>query len=175
MRSRLQPMNRSRARFATSRLAFAVGTVAIIAGITGCATAMAPADTVADATETAVATPSPTTRDATVTDEESCEVFTDVSTILQNATAGLHDERMTQQEYDGWLRLATRVLDRVPTRGEGAVSDAIDALKEAAPAVPAGTYGAASIGTPEWYAAAPLAKACSAAGYQIFAEGFTGG
>lgn len=109
-----------------------------------------------------------------MTDQDSCEAFSDVSTILQNATAGLHDGRMTQRENDG-LRLATRVLDRVPTRGEGAVSDAIAALKEISPAVPAGTLGATAIASPEWYAAAPLADACSTAGQQIIVEGFVGG
>lgn len=117
----------------------------------------------------------PTTRDLAVTDEESCEVFSDVSTILHNAMTGLRDGHMKQQEYDGWLRLATRVLDRIPTRGEGGVSDGIAALKAAAPAIPAGTTGTPSIGTPEWYNAAPLADACSAAGYQIASEAFTGG
>ncbi len=112
---------------------------------------------------------------AVVTDQESCEAFGDVSTILQNANIGLHDGRMTQQEYAGWLRLATRVLDRVPTSGKGAVSESIATLKELAPAIPAGTTGATGIGNAEWYAAAPLADACSEAGAELSADSFTGG
>ncbi|QEW03027.1 hypothetical protein [Microbacterium lushaniae] len=112
---------------------------------------------------------------STVTDIETCEAFTDVSTILQNAGAALHEGRMSQKEYDGWMRLATRVLDRVPTRGEGAVSDAVAALKAEYPPIPAGAQGATSIGNPGPNTAPSPADACEAAGYQIFAEGFTGG
>ncbi|MBU4465303.1 MAG: hypothetical protein KKH75_05595, partial [Actinobacteria bacterium] len=71
------------------------------------------------------ATPSLTTPATAVTDKQSCEEFGDVSTILQNASADLHSQRMTQQEYNGWLQLASRVLGRIPTRGEGDVSNTI--------------------------------------------------
>jgi len=156
----------------TARVTFVVGAIAITLGFAGCATTVAPVDTTPDATAAADATSSPISE---VTDLESCEAFTDVSTIAQNALTGRQDQRMTQQEYDGWMRLATRVLDRIPTRGEGAVSDAIEALKEAAPAVPAGAYGGASSGVLGSDAAAPLVEACAAAGYEMFTEAFTGG
>ncbi len=127
-------------------------------------------------TATQAATPSPISTVSTVTDIETCEAFTDVSTILQNATVALHEGRMSQREFDGWMRLATRVLDRVPTRGEGAVSEAVVALKAAAPPIPSGTVSETSFGDPEWnMTAASPADACGTAGYQLFAEGFTGG
>ncbi|MCC2032676.1 hypothetical protein [Microbacterium allomyrinae] len=110
-----------------------------------------------------------------VTDQESCAAFDDVSTILQNAHMGLSSGRMSQQEYDGWLRLATRVLDRVPTSGEGAVSDGIAASKAAAPAIPLGTIAPPLIGGDAWNNAAPLAAACTAAGYVFVVESWTGG
>ncbi len=109
-----------------------------------------------------------------VTDLASCEAITDVSTIVFNATVALHSGRMTQQEYDGWLRLATRVLDRVPTTGEGAVSDAIASLKTIAPAVPEASTGPTNIGTAEWNAV-PLADACKAAGSDLQVQAFAGG
>lgn len=124
---------------------------------------------------TVTATPAPVVISAEVTDEQSCEAFVDVSTILFNADVGLREGRMGRQEHTAWLRLATRVLDRIPIRGEGAVSDAILALKQAAPAIPAGAIGPTDIGTPEWYSAAELVDACSDAGYELSTEAFTGG
>ena len=155
-----------------------IGLVAIVVGGgAGCAVPTGPIDKTPEATGTPISSAAAASAipPSAVTDVDSCEAFGDVSTILQNAMSGLYDERMSQQEYDGWLRLATRVLDRVPTRGEGAVSDAIAALKEAAPAIPIGAIGATSIGTSEWYVAAPLVEVCREAGSEIVTEGFTGG
>jgi hypothetical protein len=155
-------------------VASAVGAVAIVVNAVGCSAPTAPVDATPAAVESASATPS-VPREPTVTDGASCEAFGDVLTIHQNAMVGLTEGRMTQHEYDGWMRLATRVLDRVPTRGEGAVSESIAALQEAAPAVRLGAMGSTTIGTSDWYNAASLADACTAAGYQLAAEGFTGG
>lgn len=176
-RSRLPPMLKFR-RFATARLLFAAGVLTATASIAGCASHANAAAAAPDVSETGNSTVAPTTQ-SKVTDAQSCEEFSDVLTILHNAMVGLNEERMTEQEYDGWLRLATRVLDRIHTTGQGAVSDGIAALKAAAPAIsletiPVGKSGT-PIGTPDWYNAAPLNDACSAAGYQLSAEGFTGG
>ncbi|MBW9119063.1 hypothetical protein JNB63_03060 [Microbacterium trichothecenolyticum] len=152
----------------------ATGAVAIVGSAAGCAASATPTATTSDLAVTATATPS-TTAEPTVTDAESCAAFGDVLTILQNAMVGVTEERMTQQEYNGWLRLATRVLDRVPTSGEGAVSDAITELKEAAPPIALGAMGSTNLGTHEWYSSTSLADACAAAGTQLSAEGFTGG
>lgn len=157
-----------------TRLAVAVVLVAIGAGSSGCAAPGVQPDLTTEPAAGTAGDAGPV-ESTEVTDVESCEAFVDVLTILQNANAGLHDGRMGQQEYDGWMRLATRVLDRVPERGEGPVSDAIVALKQAAPAIPAGAMGSTDLGTPKWANAAPLADLCSAAGYDLFAEGFTGG
>ena len=166
-------MIESSARFPMSRAVLAMCALAVTVAIAGCAGA----DPVASTPDaTSAATPSPVSTASTVTDVETCEAFTDVSTIYQNATVALREGRMAQQEYDGWMRLATRVLDRVPIRGEGAVSEAVAALKAAAPPIPSGTDGGTVIGDPKWHETAPSpAEACRAAGYQLFAEGFTGG
>lgn len=110
-----------------------------------------------------------------VTDVQSCEAFADVATILHNATADLRSGSISQQEYDGWMRLATRVLGRIPTTGQGAVSDAIATLQAGAPALPAGSRAANPINTPEWNASTSVAQACQDAGGPVTVEAFTGG
>ncbi|WP_194410408.1 hypothetical protein [Microbacterium cremeum] len=168
-------MRSARVHPLVTRLAVIVGLVAIGAGGSGCAAPTVQADPTPAATVTVTAAPGPVVVSAEVTDEQSCEAFVDVSTILFNAETGLREGRMIRQEYTGWLQLATRVLDRVPTRGEGAVSDAIAALKQGAPAIPAGGTGPTDIGTSEWYSSAELVDACREAGYELFTVAFTGG
>jgi hypothetical protein len=108
----------NRRSIARSALAFA-GALAL----SGCTAA-------ADAEPSA----SPSAAEST-TDAESCTGFNDVLTITTNAEKGFLDARMAEQEQMGWYRLATRILSGVPTSGEGAVSDAIAALKSIAPEI----------------------------------------
>jgi len=83
---------------------------------------------------------------------------------------------MAPQEQEGWYRLATRVLDGVPTRGEGAVSDAADALKSVAPAIKIGAMGTTGIGSAEWDGALQkFSDACTEADIETAVEMFTGG
>jgi hypothetical protein len=125
-------------------------------------------------TATEASTPSPSA--GAVTDELTCTAFGDVLTVIQNADAGLSDGRMEAQEQDGWYRLATRVLGRTPTRGEGAVSDAIDALKEVAPAIPLGVIETPEVGSVEWTSSSRVVvSACTDAGTDVITEGFAGG
>ncbi len=113
---------------------------------------------------------------ATATDAESCEAFGDVSTIVSNADAGLADGRMEAQERDGWHRLATRVLDRIPTSGGGPVHDAIEQLKAVAPPVRLGAVADVDFRSVAWAdAESDLAKACAASQVDLTIEGFTGG
>ena len=90
------------------------------------------------------------TASASVTDAETCQAFGDVMTIIVNADVALKEGRMQAQEHEGWYVLATRVLNRVPTRGEGAVSDAVAALKQLAPASIQGVDGTSELGTQVW-------------------------
>ncbi len=109
-------------------------------------------------------------------DAETCAAFGDVMTMTANADVGLRDGRMAQQEQQGWYRLAARVLDRVPTSGDGAVSDAVDALKDIVPAPAPGAMGTSAFGSDEWNSAQHvLATACTAAGSELTISMFTGG
>jgi len=111
-----------------------------------------------------------------VTDATTCTVFGDVLTIVANADVAVSEGRMEAQEQRGWYGLATRMLDRVPTRGEGAVSDALDALKKLAPATAAGAAGTPGFGSSEWVRAEQgLGSACADGGTELTVEGFTGG
>ena len=110
------------------------------------------------------------------TDDMTCVAFGDVLTIVINADAGLRDGRMAAQEQQGWYRLATRVLDRLPARGEGAVDAALVDLKAAAPVIALSANGASGIGSPGWengYRA--MSEACADAGAELGVESFTGG
>ena len=109
-------------------------------------------------------------------DAESCGAFGDVMTITANADVGLRDGRMAEQEQQGWYRLAARVLDRVPTSGDGAVSDAVEALKDVVPAPAPGAMGTSAFGSDEWNNAQHvLASACTEAGLELTISMFTGG
>lgn len=110
------------------------------------------------------------------TDTMTCTGFNDVLTIAANADAGLRDGRMAAQEQQGWYRLAVRVLDGVPTRGEGAVSDAAAALKNAAPAIDLGAMGTTGIGSAEWNIGLDeMSAACTETDAETAVEMFTGG
>jgi hypothetical protein len=139
-------------------------TLCVVLALTGCAE---------DTYSTRSETPTPA---ASVTDKATCQDFGDVLTIIQNADVAVIGGRMQAQEQQGWYGLATRVLDRVPTRGEGAVSDAVAALKKVAPAAAQGVDGTQGIDTAEWGRdTQALDSACTAAGSQLAVIGFTGG
>lgn len=83
---------------------------------------------------------------------------------------------MASQEQQGWYRLATRELDRIPVSDDSAVNDAISALKSAAPPIKLGAVGSTGIGSAEWgVAAQELQEACRAVGFEAAIEAFTGG
>jgi hypothetical protein len=136
--------------------------------LSGCATA-------AEAKPPASQSAAPAAAEST-TDAESCTGFNDVLTITTNADKGLRDARMAEQEQMGWYRLATRILDGVPTSGQGAVSDTIAALKSIAPEIKLGAIEPTEIGSTEWnQGVQDLSTACAAAGTEMAAESYTGG
>jgi len=154
------------------RSALALGAAFAILVTAGCA-----ADTAPDVEASVSPMPASTSSETdAATDEASCAGVGDVLTILHNVDAAVKDARMSDQERGLWHALATRVLERVPASGEGPVSEALVAYKEAVPVVGAGGGGAASFDSDSANAAgADLREACEAAGYEIMTEGFVGG
>lgn len=118
--------------------------------------------------------PEPTPGEA-AGDAEICSAYGDVLTILENADIALDDGRMEPQEHRGWHALATRVLDRLPSTGDGPVHSAVAELK--AVAVPAGRGQAPEgVRSLEWYAAEEaLGAACDELGTPLAISMFTGG
>lgn len=155
--------------------------VVVFATVSGCTT-----DDDAQAAETA-ATPPPTlseepTAPAPVAEEPMddaaiCTAYGDVMTILENADLGLDDGRLEAQEHEGWYRLATRGLHRLPASGGSAVHDAIAELQDVAPAIPSGAgEDPAGIHSPEWYdAEEALSIACDDLDAPLAIDIFTGG
>ncbi|WP_152231770.1 hypothetical protein [Georgenia ruanii] len=115
--------------------------------------------------------------DEPIDDAAICTAYGDVLTILENADLGLDDGRMAEQEHEGWYQLATRVLDRLPSSGGGAVRDAIADLQDVAPAIPSGAgEDPAGVRSTEWYAAEEvLGAACDDLGVPLAINVFTGG
>ena len=121
--------------------------------------------------------PEPTPPAITADPVEVCAQFSDVGTIIFNAGSGLRDGRMAEQEYQGWLRLAARVLSRIDADDTTDLGAAIAAAQAAAPAVPIGiVQDVLDPLSSEWTVAQDSVRAaCSAAGAEVVGEGFTGG
>jgi hypothetical protein len=151
----------------------AVSTVVFVSlGLSGCvfSTGAASGETTSSSVSS---TPSASAEEA---DQETCVAFGDVLTINANADTGFRDGRMAQMEKDGWNMLGTRVLDRVPSRGEGDVSDALAALKEVAPVIGPGAVQEVKIGSDEWNGAlGDMSDVCAEAGSELAISMFTGG
>lgn len=141
----------------------------MMAGCTGASSAQpAPPDKVAQAD----APGGDAARDAA-----ACAAVSDVQTIVENADIALSEGRMAAQEQQGWYGVATRVLDRIPSSGDGAVGQGVADLKKAAPAVGAGS-GTEPVGirSDAWNdALVALAAPCLVAGAELSISMFTGG
>ncbi|QGH68188.1 hypothetical protein [Pseudactinotalea sp. HY158] len=116
-------------------------------------------------------------RDKPLDDAAPCVGFGDVMTILDNADLALDEGRMETQEHQGWYRLATRVLDLLPSDGDSTVARAIAELQAIAPAIPAGGgEEPTSVRSPEWITAEQgLSLACDELGVPLTISVFTGG
>ncbi|WP_171467206.1 hypothetical protein [Cellulosimicrobium sp. 72-3] len=102
--------------------------------------------------------------------------WVETATFSENADLALAEGRMEAQERDGWYRLATRVLDRLPSAGDSAVQTAIGELKEIAP-VTSGAFGESTgVRSPEWNdVQGDLGDACDDLGAPLAITMFTGG
>ena len=111
-----------------------------------------------------------------VTDAARCEAISDVMTIRFNVETAVREGRMGPQERDGWYRLATRDLQRIPTQSTSLISQQVAAIQATIPHTDPGALTSPVVGTDAWDAAAPqLSQLCAAAGAQIILQGFTGG
>lgn len=55
-------------------------------------------------------------------DAAASGTVSDIQTIVENADVALREGRFTAQEQQDWYQLATRALHRIPSSGDGAVS-----------------------------------------------------
>ncbi len=119
----------------------------------------------------------PTPEPEVVTSAETCDQVGDVFTIIFNAYISFDQGRSIQQEMDGALRLAARVLDRVPAEPGTDLAEAVDALKLAAPAAGVGAMNEpVDIESAEWRNAhEQVSIACDSADTPIGISGWTGG
>lgn len=163
-------------RVGTAAAAFAV-LVGAVPAVAMLAPDLSPPPTAATQDATPEPAPAVPPADDGMDDATICTAFGDVLTIVANADAALASGRMEPQEHDGWYRLATRALDRLPSTGDSAVRTAVGELKEIAPATPAGAYAdATGVHSPEWNdAETALGSACDDVGAPLAITMFTGG
>ena len=121
--------------------------------------------------------PEPTAAPDAADPAEVCAQFGDVETIIINAGSALRDGRMDEREYQGWLRVATRVLSRIPADPSTSIGAAIANAQDVAPATPIGIIGDDFDALSGEWGAASLAvyEACEAEGVPVVGEGFSGG
>ena len=167
-----------RFRRSVHRATLAAGAALVILGASGC-TAVGSVETNPARAESARVTetpaPAPKSPESTAAaDEITCATYADVATILHNAQTAYFEDRMTQQELDGWFAVASRVLGSIPSAGNGTVSEALAALQQAVPAVPdlrKTNFAFPDVGV----AGVALNEACGEAGFEIAINAFTGG
>lgn len=131
----------------------------------------------AESGPTGEATQADTTVEDTARDVAACEAVSDVMTIVENADIALSEGRMAAQEQQGWYEVATHTLDRIPSTGDGAVSQGVANLKEAGPAVDVWTRAEpVVIRSKAWSEAlATLMEPCLAVDSELAISVFTGG
>jgi hypothetical protein len=122
-------------------------------------------------------TPEPTATPEIADAAELCAQFGDVETIIFNAGAAFRDGRAAEQEYLGWLRLATRELSRIDANVATALGAAIANAQDVAPATPIGAVAEPfdALSTEWGDASLAVRQACTAEGIEFAIEGFTGG
>lgn len=166
-------MTISQSRLRLRRFPAIAGAGVLLLLASGCATTSAASGSPTPSADETVPVETST---AQTTDEDTCLGYADVVTMMTNAQAAATDGRMSDPELQGWLRLATRVQDGISSTGEGPISDALGAVKVAAPALPPGSTETPGLLSDQWMTAATdLREACDAAGYDVSIESFVGG
>jgi hypothetical protein len=78
---------------------------------------------------------------APIAAEQTCAELSDVGTLVANLRFAESEGRLAGNEYSGAMRLAARMLARVPVESDTALAEVVSALQGAAPAA---VLGAAS-------------------------------
>ncbi|GAB2469990.1 hypothetical protein [Xylanimonas ulmi] len=133
------------------------------------------AQTPADASEDAATDDDPT-HDA-AQDTAACAAVSDAQSIVENADIALREGRISDQEQQGWYAVATRVLHRIPSGGDSAVSQGVAALQGTVSEVKAGAWAEPfAIRSNAWGdALRALDEPCQAAGSELSVSMFVGG
>ena len=121
--------------------------------------------------------PEPTAPPAAADAAELCAQFADVQTIMFNALTAQREGRAQEQEFQGWMRLAARVLSRIDADEATSIGAAIAHAQREAPPVPIGRVedGVDPL-SESWGAATDAVRvACEAEGVELAIEGFSGG
>lgn len=106
---------------------------------------------------------------------DTCAELGDVLTLTQNARSAYLDGRISDQEYDGTLRLAARVLHRIDPSPE--LEAAVAAAREVAPSHAIGVIAEpVDIESEEWWVVVDgFIAGCRDAGVEFAGEGWVGG
>ena len=118
-----------------------------------------------------------TSEDDVAQDVAACAAVSDVMSIVENADIALTEGRVAVQEQQGWYEVATRVLHRIPSSGDSAVSQAVADLQGTVPAVESwARTEPTAIRSDAWSVALDaLAGPCLAVDSELFTSMFTGG
>jgi len=110
-------------------------------------------------------------------DVEACVQFGDVLTLIFNESVALREGRASQQEMDGALRLATRILHRIEADPETPVGTALTDLKRVADEIgPGAMFEPFDPDGEAWNDAyLAMSSACTEAGSQLAVSAWTGG
>jgi hypothetical protein len=139
-----------------------IAVVAVVAALAGCS-----------------ATPAPVPTPESIPAATTCDTLTDVLTVLYNADISLRDGRSSQQEHNGAMYLAARILSRIQVEPSGGLEDPVRRLQAAAP-LPSpslgnkdGSFDADSAAWGD--ALSDASDACLAAGSEVATFAWTGG
>ena len=106
----------------------------------------------------------------------TCDTMTDVLTILYNADVSLREGRSSQQEHNGAMILASRVLSRTQAEPGSDLAETVARLQAAVPVTQTQATGTFDRDSAEWVGGLKdVTEACSAAGAEVGVHAWTGG
>ena len=106
----------------------------------------------------------------------TCDTVSDVLTLLYNADISLEDGRSSQQEHNGAVVLASRVLSRIQVEPGSDLEDPVGRLLDAVPLKQTQATGTFDRDSAGWTNALDdVTESCAAAGSDIGVHLWTGG